>query len=65
MTTAHFIYIPGIVLLGVVIGYILGGRAAKLAGSDEAGKGERRAARQRAREARERAGSSAGRDDAR
>lgn len=25
---AHFIYIPGILLLGVVIGWFLGGRAA-------------------------------------
>jgi hypothetical protein len=27
-TAAHFIYIPAILLLGVVIGYILGSRAA-------------------------------------
>ena len=27
-TAAHFIYIPGILLLGVVIGWILGSRAA-------------------------------------
>lgn len=28
MTSAHFIYIPSILLLGVVIGWILGSRAA-------------------------------------
>jgi hypothetical protein len=28
MTGAHFIYIPAILLLGVVIGWILGSRAA-------------------------------------
>ena len=27
-TAAHFIYIPGILLLGIVIGWILGSRAA-------------------------------------
>lgn len=28
MTAAHFIYIPAILILGVVIGWILGSRAA-------------------------------------
>jgi len=28
MTAAHFIYIPGVLLIGVVIGWILGSRAA-------------------------------------
>ena len=28
MTSAHFIYIPAILLLGIVIGWILGSRAA-------------------------------------
>jgi hypothetical protein len=28
MTSAHFIYIPTILLIGVVIGWILGSRAA-------------------------------------
>ena len=28
MTAAHFIYIPSILLIGVVIGWILGSRAA-------------------------------------
>ena len=29
MTAAHFIYIPVAILIGVVFGWILGGRAAK------------------------------------
>jgi hypothetical protein len=28
MTSAHFIYIPAILLIGIVIGWILGSRAA-------------------------------------
>ena len=28
MTAAHFLYIPGILLIGVVVGWILGSRAA-------------------------------------
>jgi hypothetical protein len=27
-TAAHFIYIPGVLLIGIVIGWILGSRAA-------------------------------------
>jgi proteasome assembly chaperone (PAC2) family protein len=29
MTFAHFIYIPGVLLVGVTIGYILGARAVR------------------------------------
>jgi hypothetical protein len=29
MTAAHFIFIPAVLLIGVVIGWILGGRAAQ------------------------------------
>lgn len=29
MTSSHFIFIPAILLLGLVLGWILGGRAAK------------------------------------
>ena len=29
MTSAHFIYIPLVVIAGIVIGFILGGRAAR------------------------------------
>jgi len=55
MTLAHFIYIPGVLLFGIVIGYILGGRAAELAKADADDKTRRRNARLEARRARERA----------
>ena len=29
MTSAHFIFIPAVLLLGIVIGWILGSRAAR------------------------------------
>jgi len=29
MTPEHIIFIPGVLLIGMVIGYILGGRAAR------------------------------------
>ena len=29
MTAAHFIFIPGVLLVGIVIGWILGTRAAR------------------------------------
>jgi hypothetical protein len=29
MTAAHFIFIPAVLLVGIVIGWILGGRAAQ------------------------------------
>ena len=29
MTSAHFIFIPGVLLVGFVLGFILGGRAAR------------------------------------
>ncbi len=51
MTLGHFIYIPGILLLGVVIGYVLGGRASQIRASE----GEELDARRAAREARRRA----------
>ncbi len=41
-TTAHFIYIPFVLLIGIVLGFILGGRAARDA---EAAKSEREKAR--------------------
>lgn len=55
MTLAHFIYIPGIVLVGMAIGYVLGGRAAEMARAEKADKDKRRAARDEARRARARA----------
>jgi len=53
MTLGHFIYIPGMLLLGLVIGFILGGRRAELAAGDAAEKDERKAAREARRRARE------------
>lgn len=50
MTTAHFIYIPGILMLGIVIGFLLGGRAAATAQADGAEKDRRREARRARRE---------------
>jgi hypothetical protein len=42
-TAAHFIYIPGVLLIGIVIGWILGTRAAADAhAAAEARKRERR-----------------------
>jgi len=29
VSAAHFIYIPGVVLLGIALGFVLGARAAK------------------------------------
>ena len=53
MTLGHFIYIPGMLLLGIVIGYVLGGRKAELAAGDQIEKDQRKAARDARRRARE------------
>jgi hypothetical protein len=29
MTSAHFLYIPAVVIVGIIIGFLLGGRAAQ------------------------------------
>ena len=55
MTLAHFIYIPGVLLFGIVVGFILGGRAAELAKAETDDKTRRRNARLEARRARDRA----------
>ena len=47
-TSAHFIYIPFVLLIGIVIGFILGGRAARDAQAEEQRKAEARAARKAA-----------------
>ena len=52
MTLGHFVYIPGILLLGVVIGYVLGGRAASVQSADSEERDRRRAAREARRRAR-------------
>jgi len=45
MTSAHFIYIPAVLLLGVVIGWILGSRAAADAYAAQARREKERRAR--------------------
>ena len=44
-TAAHFIFIPAVLLIGLVIGWILGSRAAQDAYAMEMKKRERRGAR--------------------
>jgi arginine exporter protein ArgO len=50
-TSAHFIYIPIVVILGIVLGFIMGSRATRDAFALEARKAEERAARKAARAA--------------
>ncbi|CAN5696335.1 hypothetical protein BH24ACI5_BH24ACI5_04750 [soil metagenome] len=45
MTSAHFIFIPAVLLLGIVIGWILGSRAARDAYAAEMRRREERASR--------------------
>jgi hypothetical protein len=45
MPASHFIFIPGVLLVGIVIGWILGGRAARDAYAMELKRREERAAR--------------------
>jgi len=45
MTAAHFIFIPAVLLIGMVIGWILGSRAAADAYAAELKRREERAAR--------------------
>lgn len=47
MTAGHFIFIPAVLLVGVIIGWILGSRAAKDAFGAELRRREERAARSR------------------
>ena len=42
MTASHFIFIPAVLLVGIVIGWILGARAARDAFAAEIRKRERR-----------------------
>ena len=48
---SHFIYIPTMLILGIVIGWILGGRAARDAEVARARAEEQKAARRAARQA--------------
>jgi hypothetical protein len=45
MTLGHFLYIPGVLVLGLVIGYVFGGRAAATLDADREEREQRRAAR--------------------
>ena len=45
MTSAHFIFIPAVLLLGIIIGWILGSRAARDAYMMELKRREERAGR--------------------
>ena len=48
MTAGHFIFIPAVLLVGVVIGWILGSRAARDAFAAELRRREERAAKKSA-----------------
>lgn len=47
MTSAHFVFIPAVLLVGVVIGWILGSRAARDAYAAELRRREEREARRK------------------
>jgi hypothetical protein len=47
MTSAHFLFIPAVLLIGVVIGWILGSRAATDAFQMELKRRDERAARKK------------------
>jgi hypothetical protein len=49
VTAAHFIYIPIVLIVGIVLGFFLGGRAARDQFALEQKKAERRAAARAAR----------------
>ncbi|MCB9568106.1 MAG: hypothetical protein H6710_13000 [Myxococcales bacterium] len=53
MTLGHFFYIPGVLVLGLVIGYVLGGRAAVAQSADRDERDARKAARRARQAARE------------
>ena len=47
MTAGHFIFIPSVMLIGVIIGWVLGSRAARDAFATELKRREERAGRTR------------------
>jgi len=49
VTAGHFIFIPAVLLVGIVIGWILGSRAARDAYAAELRRREERASRNQAR----------------
>ncbi len=50
-SAAHFIYIPAVLMVGLVIGFVLGGRAARDALASQARREQAKAERRAAREA--------------
>jgi hypothetical protein len=48
MSSSHFLFIPGVLLIGVIIGWVLGSRAARDAYAVELRRREERAARKSA-----------------
>jgi hypothetical protein len=50
ITAAHFIFIPSVLLIGIVIGWVLGSRAARDAFAAELRRREERARRREERE---------------
>ena len=52
MTAGHFIFIPAVLLLGIVVGWILGSRAARDAYAAELKRREERASRKQKLEVR-------------
>ncbi|MCC6998687.1 MAG: hypothetical protein IT370_29010 [Deltaproteobacteria bacterium] len=64
MTSGHFIYIPMILAVGIVLGFILGGRAARDALAAKARREEDRVAAKAARAAARAAASAGGKDNA-
>lgn len=49
MPSSHFIFIPAVLLIGIVIGWVLGSRAARDAFAAELKRREAKAARDKAR----------------
>ena len=47
MSAAHFIFIPAVALVGIIIGWVLGGRAARDAYAAELRRREERAAKRK------------------
>jgi len=60
MTAGHFIFIPAVALIGMIIGWVLGSRAARDAYAAELRRREERAARSGGSSGSGRSGGSAG-----
>jgi hypothetical protein len=60
MTSAHLIFIPGVLVAGMIIGFIFGGRVARDAYNRELVRDKQREATRKEREARKAAKNDAG-----